>query len=66
MMSNSQSDHDSPPSPGGNPDQPDSNAPVPPVRDNEAKNKDKTGYGHAGNREMVPVPEGAPKPHQIF
>jgi hypothetical protein len=58
---------DQPPSPGGDPDQPDNNVPVPPARnDREVKNKEKTGYGHTGNREEVPVPEGAPKPHQIF
>jgi hypothetical protein len=66
MTSTSQSDRDSPPSPGGDPDQPDNNAPTPPARDNEVSNKDKTGYGHTGNREEVPAPEGAPKPHQIF
>jgi hypothetical protein len=49
------------------PDQPPKNAPVSPTEDaqGDPKGKDKTGYGHIGNKE-VPRPEGAPKPHQIF
>ena len=66
MGTKSQGNPDQPPSPGGDPDQPDNNVPVPPARNNEVKNKDKSGYGHPGNREEIPVPEGAPKPHQIF
>jgi hypothetical protein len=66
MANNSQGSSDAPPSPGGDPDQPDNNVPVPPPRTNEIKDKSKTGYGHTGNREEVPLPEGAPKPHQIF
>jgi hypothetical protein len=61
-----QENPDTPPSPGGDPDQPDNNAPEPPRQNNEIKNKQKSGYGHTGNREEVPLPEGAPKPHQIF
>ncbi len=66
MPTSSQGNPDKPPSPGGDPDQPDNNIPVTPARNNAVKNKEKTGYGHTGNREEVPVPEGAPKPHQIF
>jgi len=67
MASKSRGNPDQPPSPGGDPDQPDTNVPVPPARpDHEVKIKDKTGYGHTGNREEVPIPQGAPKPHQIF
>jgi hypothetical protein len=66
MAPKSQGSPDAPPSPGGDPDQPDNNVPVPPPRNNEIKNKRKSGYGHTGNREEVPLPEGAPKPHQIF
>jgi hypothetical protein len=68
-MAKSHSNADVPPSPGGDPDQPDNNVPVPPARndrDVKDKNKNKSGYGHTGNREEVPLPEGAPKPHQIF
>jgi hypothetical protein len=61
-----QDNPDTPPSPGGDPDKPDNNAPVPHRQNNEIKNKRKSGYGHTGNREEVPLPEGAPKPHQIF
>jgi hypothetical protein len=61
-----QENSDTPPSPGGDPDQPDDNVPVPPRRNDEIKNKRKSGYGHSGNREEAPLPEGAPKPHQIF
>ena len=64
-MANTSQD-DLPPSPGGDPDQPDNNVPVPPDRDHEVRNKQKNGYGHLGNREEVPRPKGAPKPHQIF
>ena len=66
MGTKSQGNPDQPPSPGGDPDQPDNNVPVPPARNNEVEHKDKSGYGHPGNREEIPVPEGAPKPHQIF
>ena len=67
MSTRSHGNPDEPPSPGGDPDQPDNNVPVPPARnDHEVRNKEKSGYGHTGNREEVPVPEGAPKPHQIF
>jgi hypothetical protein len=66
MAAKSQDSPDAPPSPGGDPDQPDNNVPVPPPANNEVKDKRKSGYGHTGNREEVPLPEGAPKPHQIF
>jgi len=66
MATNSPGSSDAPPSPGGDPDQPDNNAPVPPPRTSEIENKRKSGYGHTGNREEVPPAEGAPKPHQIF
>jgi hypothetical protein len=67
MPTTPQCNADKPPSPGGNPDQPDGNVPVPPAgNDREIRDKEKTGYGHIGNREEVPAPEGAPKPHQIF
>jgi hypothetical protein len=59
-------DHDSPPTPGGDPDQPDNNLPVPRPSGDPVKNNDKSGYGHTGNREEVPIPKGAPKPHQLF
>jgi hypothetical protein len=58
---------DEPPTPGGDPEQPDNNVPVPLTRnDQEIEDKERSGYGHTGNREEVPLPEGAPKPHQIF
>ena len=60
------SDEEKPPSPGGDPDQPDNNLPVPNEQGRDVKDKDKSGYGHTGEREQVPLPEGAPKPHQIF
>jgi hypothetical protein len=61
------SQRDQPPNPGGDPDQPDNNLPAPPARnDRDVKDKQKSGYGHTGEREQVPLPEGAPKPHQIF
>jgi hypothetical protein len=67
MPTRSHGSPDVPPSPGGDPDQSDNNAPVAPARnDREIKDTEKSGYGHTGNREEVPVPEGAPKPHQIF
>lgn len=66
MAAKSQGSSDTPPSPGGDPDQPDNNVPVPAPRNDEIKDKQKSGYGHAGNREAVPLPEGAPEPHQIF
>jgi hypothetical protein len=51
----------------GDPEQPAKNIPAPPGPDNrEIGDKEKSGYGHTGNREEVPLPEGAPKPHQIF
>jgi hypothetical protein len=67
MATRSQGNSDQPPSPGGDPDQPDNTVPLSPARNNrEIKDKEKRGYGHPGNREEVPVPKGAPKPHQIF
>jgi hypothetical protein len=67
MATKSQGSPDAPPSPGGDPDQPDNNVPVPPIQnDRKIKDRKKSGYGHTGNREEVPLPEGAPKPHQIF
>jgi hypothetical protein len=58
---------DQPPVPGGDPDQPPSDLPVPPERGStsQPKEKDKTGYGHIP-KEETPRPEGAPKPHQIY
>jgi hypothetical protein len=64
--------NDQPPTPGGDPDQPNNDLPRAP-RDQaarEPKQKKKTGrgetgYGHTGNTD-VPRPSGAPKPHQIF
>jgi hypothetical protein len=67
MATRSQGNPDAPPTPGGDPDQPDNNIPVSHARnDREIKDTEKRGYGHTGNREEVPAPEGAPKPHQIF
>jgi hypothetical protein len=67
MATPSQSNRDAPPSPGGDPDQPDSNIPVPPAgNERDVKDRSKNGYGHTGNREQVPLPEGAPRPHRIF
>ena len=66
MAAKSQGSSDTPPSPGGDPDQPDNNVPVPAPRNDEIKDKRKSGYGHTGKREAVPLPEGAPEPHQIF
>jgi hypothetical protein len=67
MPTTPQGTTDRPPNPGGDPDQPDNNVPVPPAgSDREVRNKHKSGYGHTGNREEVPLPEGAPKPRQIF
>lgn len=67
MPTRSHGNPEVPPSPGGDPDQPDNNVPVPPARNaREIQRKEKTGYGHIGNREEVPAPKGAPKPHQIF
>ena len=66
MAAKSQGSPDTPPSPGGDPDQPDNNVPVPAPRNDEIKDKQKSGYGHTGNREAVPLPEGAPEPPQIF
>lgn len=68
MTSTSPPDRVSPPSPGGDPDQPDNNVPKPPARnsDREIKDKEKGGYGRIGEREQVPLPEGAPEPKQIF
>jgi hypothetical protein len=67
MATRSQSNPDKPPSPGGDPNQvPDTNIPVPPTANNEIRDKEKSGYGHPGKRDEVPVPEGAPKPHQVF
>jgi hypothetical protein len=67
MSTESQENADAPPSPGGDPDQPDNTVPVPSSSNNrEVKDKEKSGYGHTGNREEVPLPKGAPKPHQIF
>lgn len=63
-----QESNDQAPVPGGDPDQPNDDVPQVPIGqdEREPKVKDKTGYGHIGNREQVPLPEGAPKPHQIF
>jgi hypothetical protein len=66
MPTKSRGDSKTPPSPGGDPDQPDSTVPVPPARNREIRDKEKSGYGHTGHRNAVPVPKGAPKPHQIF
>ena len=66
MAAKSQGSSDTPPSPGGDPDQPDNNVPVPAPRNDEIKDKRKSGYGHTGNREAFPLPEGPPEPHQIF
>jgi hypothetical protein len=66
MPIQSQGSPDAPPSPGGDPDQLDNNIPVPPAQNDEIKDQKKRSYGHTGNREQVPSPEGAPKPHQIF
>jgi hypothetical protein len=53
--------------PGGDLDQSANDIPAPAgPKNREIKDKEKSGYGHTGNREEVPVPEGAPKPHQIF
>jgi hypothetical protein len=66
MATTSQDNPEQSPSPGGDPDQPDNIVPAQPARNHEIKDKEKSGYGHTGNREEVPAPEGAPKPHQIF
>jgi hypothetical protein len=58
-----QSSTHQPPVPGGDPDQPPSDPKGGPTSDTQGK--DKTGYGHIGNKE-VPRPDGAPEPHQIF
>jgi hypothetical protein len=67
MGSRSQNSADQPPALGGDPDQPPNDLPVSPVgKDQDDKpKKDKSGYGHIGNKE-VPRPDGAPPPHQIF
>jgi hypothetical protein len=67
ISTQSQNTADRPPTPGGDPDQPPSDLPAPPAGGTESdpKGKDKTGYGHIGNKE-TPPPEGAPKPHEIF
>jgi hypothetical protein len=58
---------DQPPSPGGDPNQTDNGVPVPCSHNGrEVKDKEKSGFGHTGEREQVPLPEGAPRPHQIF
>ena len=67
MATKSQGSPDAPPSPGGDPDQPDNNVPIPPIQnDRKIKDREKSGYGHTGNPDEVPLPEGAPKPHPIF
>jgi hypothetical protein len=67
VATKSQISPDQPPTPGGDPDQPDNNVPVPPARsDREVKDKEKRGYGHTGNRDEVPLPPGAPKPREIY
>jgi hypothetical protein len=66
MPTTSQDIPEKPLSPGGDPDQPDGIVPVQPARNREIKDEEKSGYGHTGNREEVPAPEGSPKPHQIF
>jgi hypothetical protein len=67
ILSATQSQNDTPPSPGGDPDQPPGDLPAPPPGGSESdpKGKDKTGYGHIGNKE-TPPPDGAPPPHEIF
>ena len=62
-----QDGNDQPPTPGGDPDQPNNDLPVPPAGkdDGQTKTKDKKGYGHLGNKDGPP-PKGAPPPHQIF
>jgi hypothetical protein len=58
---------DQSPAPGGDPDPPPSDLPVPrkggSIR--KSQGEDKTGYGHIA-KEETPRPEGAPKPHQIY
>ena len=67
MATTSQDKSENPAGAGGDPNQPDDNVRVPPARnDRKIKDNEKSGYGHTGNREEVPTPEGAPKPHQIF
>jgi hypothetical protein len=67
MPTKSRGTADEPPIPGGDPDQPANDIPAPARPNNrEIEDKEKSGYGHTGNREEVPVPEGAPEPHQIF
>ena len=63
----SQIDANEPPIPGGDPDQPPGDLPAPPAggAESDPKEKDKTGYGHIGNKETPPA-EGSPKPHEIF
>jgi hypothetical protein len=64
----SQNSADQPPVPGGDPDQPPNDLPAPPSSGKDGGDKgkkDKSGYGHIGNKE-VPRPEGSPPPHQIF
>jgi hypothetical protein len=58
---------DQPAAPGGDPKPAPGDLPQPPADGSKSdpKEKDKTGYGHIGNKE-VPPPDGAPKPHQIF
>jgi len=48
-------------------DQPPNDLPVSPAGKDQGDKlkKDKSGYGHIGNKE-VPRPDGAPPPHQIF
>lgn len=65
MATISQHNHDEP-SPGGDPVQDDNVLAHPARNERDVKDKEKSGYGHTGNREEVPLPEGAPKPHQIF
>jgi hypothetical protein len=67
VMGNQNSgNEDQPPTPGGDPDQSNDDVPERPAVDSdENKGKDKSGYGHIGNKE-VPRPEGAPPPHQIY
>jgi hypothetical protein len=67
MGNQNRGNEDQPPTPGGDPDQPNDDVPERPAAEDsdENKGKDKSGYGHIGNKE-VPRPEGAPPPHQIY
>ena len=64
MAISSHTAEDQPPTPGGDPDQPPSDLPVPRTGQKETKKRDR-GYGHI-ETDDEPRPEGAPQPHQIF